>query len=69
MLKGLATFWIAFAGGKFGAFDKFFLKELLGKKVVKDVFAYNIAKALLASIIPSAGRQFLHIYHIILAKV
>ena len=31
---------------------------MLGKEVVKDVFSYDIAKGVLASIIPSAGRQF-----------
>ena len=42
----------------FGAFDKVFLKDLLGKELVKDIFSYDIAKGMLASIIPSAGRQF-----------
>ncbi len=56
--KGAVTFGIAFAGGRFGAFDKVFLKDVLGKELVKDVFSYDIAKGMLASIIPSAGRQF-----------
>ncbi len=58
LLKGAVTFRIAFLGAKFGAFDKVFLKDVLGKEVVKDVFSYDIAKGILASIIPSAGRQF-----------
>ena len=58
LLKGAVTYKIAFLGAKFGAFDKVFLKDVLGKEVVKDVFSYDIAKGILASIIPSAGRQF-----------
>ena len=58
LLKGAVTFRIASLGAKFGAFDKVFLKDVLGKEVVKDVFSYDIAKGILASIIPSAGRQF-----------
>ncbi len=56
--KGAATFTVAFYGGKFGAFDKMFLKGILGKELVKDVFAYDFAKAMLASIISNAGRRF-----------
>ena len=58
LLKGAVTYRIAFLGAKFGAFDKVFLKDMLGKEVVKDVFSYDIAKGILASISPSAGRQF-----------
>lgn len=58
LIKGAATYWIAFMGARFGAFDKVFLKDLLGKELVKDIFSYDIAKGMLASIIPSAGRQF-----------
>ena len=58
ILKGGVTFLVAFMGAKFGAFDKVFLKDLLGKELVKDIFSYDIAKGMLASIIPSAGRQF-----------
>ena len=57
--KGAVTFVAAFYGGKFGAFDKIFLKDLLGKELMRNVFAYDIAKGVLASIIPNAGRQFL----------
>ena len=58
LLKGGATFGIAYLGGRFGAFDKVFLKDLLGKELVKDTLSYNIAKGMLASIFSSAGRQF-----------
>ncbi len=58
LAKGATTFAIAFAGGKFGAFDKMFLEDILGKELVKNVFCYDVAKGMLANIIPSAGRQF-----------
>ncbi len=58
LLKGGATFGIAYLGGRFGAFDKVFLKDLLGKELVKETLSYNIAKGMLASIFSSAGRQF-----------
>lgn len=55
---------VKLAGITAAKFDKLFIKDLVGKKVVKDVFAYDFAKAMLASIIPSAGRQFFtHMSH------
>ena len=56
--KGVVTFATAFYGSKFGAFDKVFLKDFLSKELMKDVFTYDIAKGILASIISSAGRRF-----------
>ena len=58
-LKGVSTFAISFFGGKFGAFDKIFLKKLLGKELVKDVYSYGLAKAILSAIIPSTERTIL----------
>ena len=58
LLKGAVTFGVAFAGAEVGLFDKVFFKDVLGKELAKDAFSYNIAKGILASIIPSAGRQF-----------
>ena len=59
LVKGVFTFWVAFAGGKFGVFDKLFLKDILGKELVKDIVAYDFAKGLLAEIIPNLGRTIL----------
>lgn len=58
-LKALSTFAISYYGGRFGAFDKIFLKQVLGKELVKDVYSYGLAKALLSAIIPSTGRTIL----------
>ena len=55
-LKGLTTFGVAFYGGKFGAFDKAFLKQILGKEIVRDIYSYGLAKSLLSGILPSLGR-------------
>ena len=56
-VKGIASFGIAFYGGRFGAFDKIFLKQILGKELVKDVYAYGLAKAMLGSAFSSMGRS------------
>ena len=56
-LKGGATFWIGFFGGKNGAFDKLALERLLGKELVKDSISYGIAKGLLSAVMPGFLRN------------
>ena len=59
LAKGGATFLIAYGGARFGANDKVFLKKLLGKEIASESVSYDVAKAILACIIPGTGRQFL----------
>ena len=54
--KGLTTFGVSFYGGKFGAFDKVFLQQILGKQMVNNIYSYGLAKSLLSGILPSLGR-------------
>ena len=56
-IKGGATFWIGYLGGKSGAYDKVALKTLLGKELVKDDVSYGIAKGLLSAVMPSFLRS------------
>ena len=58
-VKALTTFGIAYYGGKFGAFDKFSIKALMGKEFIKNIYAYDMAKSVLAAAIPSFGRTLL----------
>ena len=57
LAKSAVTFGIGFLGGKSGAFDKLFLKELLGKELVKDSVSYGIAKGLIAAASPGFLRN------------
>jgi hypothetical protein len=59
-LKGAATFGIGFAGGKFGTFDKIFLKPLLENAyTISTSTTYELAKGIMASAFPSIGRTIL----------
>ena len=59
-LKGAATFVIGFVGGKFGAFDKMFLNDILkGAYTISTFTTYELAKGIMASAFPSIGRTIL----------
>ena len=59
-LKGAATFVIGFFGGKFGAFDKIFLNDILeGAYTISTSATYELAKGIMASAFPSIGRTIL----------